>query len=98
MLYLKHFLANQVSRSNFPIDDNSKCEEITTIFNNSLRFDPSEPLMAFTIRDPVNNGKSIHIIKYTYILIHIILFVSAFVCVCACLCVCVCLLVIVLFN
>ena len=26
-------------------------------FNNSLKFDPSEPLMAYTIRDPVKNGR-----------------------------------------
>lgn len=28
-------------------------------YNDSLKFDPSEPKMAFTTRDPVRNGKSL---------------------------------------
>lgn len=32
--------------------------KVTQKYNDSLKFDPSEPKMAFTTRDPVRNGKS----------------------------------------
>ncbi|XP_064476811.1 NAD kinase 2, mitochondrial-like isoform X2 [Ornithodoros turicata] len=40
----------------FPTKDQQLIEKITTKFNNSLIFDPSKCLMAYTIRDPVVFG------------------------------------------
>lgn len=40
----------------FPVDDMRAMEFITNEFNSSLIFDPSAPLMAYTVRDPVVNG------------------------------------------
>ena len=79
IIFLPHLIkkciflpANQVSGCDFPVDDHSKCEEIRTIFNNSLRFDPSEKLMAYTIRDPVNNGTLTTLIILFLIMLKII--------------------------
>ncbi|XP_035826352.1 NAD kinase 2, mitochondrial isoform X2 [Aplysia californica] len=49
-------IANQVSGCDFPVGDEAMTEEIMDTFNSSLRFDPSEPLMAYTIRDPIKNA------------------------------------------
>lgn len=51
------FSANKKTKSHFPVRDWPTVEAICNEFNNSLRFDPSTPLMAYTIRDPVVNGK-----------------------------------------
>ncbi|GFO10835.1 NAD kinase 2, mitochondrial-like [Plakobranchus ocellatus] len=49
-------IANHVSGSGFPAHDKDVVSKITQTFNNSLRFDPSEPCMAYTIRDPIRNA------------------------------------------
>uniref|UniRef100_A0A0B7A8W9 Uncharacterized protein n=1 Tax=Arion vulgaris TaxID=1028688 RepID=A0A0B7A8W9_9EUPU len=49
-------IANDVSGSNFPVHDKEMKEKVMNTFNNSLRFDPSEPRMAYTIRDPIRNA------------------------------------------
>ncbi|BFY99379.1 hypothetical protein BsWGS_02419 [Bradybaena similaris] len=49
-------IANQVSGSNFPVHDQEMTEKVMNTFNSSLRFDPSEPRMAYTIRDAVRNA------------------------------------------
>lgn len=38
--------------------DQNLIYKVTQKYNDSLKFDPSEPKMAFTTRDPVRNGKS----------------------------------------
>lgn len=49
-------IANHVSGSNYPSQDKDMVEKITKTFNSSLRFDPSDPSMAYTIRDPIRNA------------------------------------------
>ncbi|CAG5130998.1 unnamed protein product [Candidula unifasciata] len=49
-------IATRMSGCNFPVDDPVVREQIMTSFNNSLRFDPSDPFMAYTIRDPIRNA------------------------------------------
>ncbi|XP_059156165.1 NAD kinase 2, mitochondrial-like [Physella acuta] len=49
-------IANEVSGANFPVRDQALTETVMNSFNRSLRFDPSEPHMAYTIRDPIRNA------------------------------------------
>ncbi|CAL1546583.1 unnamed protein product [Lymnaea stagnalis] len=49
-------IANEVSGCNYPSQNQEMAETIMNKFNSSLRFDPSEPLMAYTIRDPIRNA------------------------------------------
>ncbi|KAK7488487.1 hypothetical protein BaRGS_00020272 [Batillaria attramentaria] len=49
-------IASQKTGCQFPVDDLRTMESITNEFNSSLGFDPSTPLMAYTVRDPVVNG------------------------------------------
>ncbi|GFS25491.1 NAD kinase 2, mitochondrial-like [Elysia marginata] len=49
-------IANHVSGSDYPAQDKDMVDKITKTFNSSLRFDPSDPLMAYTIRDPIRNA------------------------------------------
>jgi hypothetical protein len=42
-------------------------EAVANEFNSSLRFDPQLPMMAYTIRDPVVNGKLSFVVNYMYI-------------------------------
>ncbi|PVD23404.1 hypothetical protein C0Q70_16673 [Pomacea canaliculata] len=49
-------IANQKTGSQFPVDDWHMLESVVKEFNDSLRFSPSSPCMAYTIRDPVVNG------------------------------------------
>ncbi|XP_071117305.1 NAD kinase 2, mitochondrial-like [Haliotis cracherodii] len=48
-------IANKYTEHKFPVDDSSLLEKIKDSFNYSLTFDPSEPRMAYSIRDPVVN-------------------------------------------
>ena len=56
-LLLCLFLANKTNKTVFPVNDVGFVNEVAREFNNSLKFDPSEPCLGFTIRDPVINGK-----------------------------------------
>ncbi|KAH9518443.1 NAD kinase 2, mitochondrial [Bulinus truncatus] len=49
-------IANEVTGSDYPVHDRKTTETIMNKFNSSLRFDPSEPFMAYTIRDPIRNA------------------------------------------
>ncbi|XP_055956075.1 NAD kinase 2, mitochondrial-like isoform X2 [Patella vulgata] len=49
-------IGSELTGQQFPVEDNETLEKITQTFNNSLRFDSSEPYMAYTIRDPVVNA------------------------------------------
>ncbi|XP_076340024.1 NAD kinase 2, mitochondrial-like isoform X1 [Tachypleus tridentatus] len=49
-------IVNEETGSALPLEDSKLVERITTRFNNSLIFDPSETLLAYTIRDPVVFG------------------------------------------
>ena len=48
-----------MSGSDIPFKDKVLCDEIMNTYNNSLRFDPSKPLMAYTIKDAVKNGRAV---------------------------------------
>lgn len=48
--------ANEVTGTDIPVHDKQVVEKIMKQFNSSLRFDPSEAYMAYTIRDPIRNG------------------------------------------
>ncbi|KAL4236084.1 NAD kinase 2 [Mactra antiquata] len=49
-------IANSHDKSNFSTSDDKFVESVTEKFNTSLLFDPSEPYIGYTVRDPVNNG------------------------------------------
>lgn len=49
-------IAKQVTGCDYPLNNEAMQEEIMNTFNSSLRFDPSDPHMAYTIRDPVKNA------------------------------------------
>jgi len=51
-----YFTANSLSSYKIPCDE-GLIKELTRKFNESLVFDPSEVRMAYTIRDPVRNGR-----------------------------------------
>ena len=46
--------ANEETDSNLPTEG-SIAEKVAERFNSSLLFDASDPHMAYTVRDPVNN-------------------------------------------
>ena len=54
--FISFFSANKLSGSEFPLENEGLIRKITHGFNNSLRFDPEDLCMAFTVRDPVVNG------------------------------------------
>lgn len=49
-------IASSQGNVSFPTGDKNFIQSVTDKFNNSLIFDPSEPHMGYTVRDPVNNG------------------------------------------
>ncbi|XP_052775976.1 NAD kinase 2, mitochondrial-like [Mya arenaria] len=49
-------IANMEGQCCYPTSDNDYVETVTRAFNNSLIFDPSEPYMGYTVRDPIVNG------------------------------------------
>lgn len=61
--YFYIIAANSLSSCKVPVEDTALIRKVTKKFNESLVFDPSEPRMAYTIRDPIRNGKQIN--KYT---------------------------------
>ncbi|XP_063404253.1 NAD kinase 2, mitochondrial-like [Mytilus trossulus] len=48
-------ISNSLSSCKVPVEDTALIREVTKKFNESLVFDPSEPRMAYTIRDPIRN-------------------------------------------
>lgn len=50
-------IVNQEAKSSINIEDKELIENIKSKFNESLIFDPSEIRMAYTVRDPVVNGR-----------------------------------------
>lgn len=55
---VRHLLkiANQEANVDIPVNNSELIKNITSKFNNSLIFDPTKQLMAYTIRDPVVFG------------------------------------------
>ncbi|WAR24403.1 NAKD2-like protein [Mya arenaria] len=50
-------IANMEGQCCYPTSDNDYVETVTRAFNNSLIFDPSEPYMGYTVRDPIVSFK-----------------------------------------
>ncbi|XP_054162681.1 NAD kinase 2, mitochondrial-like [Oppia nitens] len=57
---LFQIINQEIDGQHLPENDSQVIERITNKFNNSLIFDPSEPLMAYAIRDPVVFGTEFH--------------------------------------
>ncbi|XP_035221547.1 NAD kinase 2, mitochondrial-like [Stegodyphus dumicola] len=55
---VKHLLkiTSQETKLDIPVSDSKLISQITSRFNNSLIFDPTKELMAYTIRDPIVFG------------------------------------------
>ena len=54
------FIANKLTDGMISIKDTETLDRIAQEFNNSLRFDASKLMMAYSIRDPVVNGRNLY--------------------------------------
>ena len=52
-----YFSANKVGGFSYDTSDENFIKTVREKFNKSLTFDPSEPLMGFSVRDPLINGR-----------------------------------------
>lgn len=55
--FLFIYIASQEANVDIPFSNSDLVSKITSRFNNSLIFNPTKQLMAYTIRDPIVFGK-----------------------------------------
>lgn len=49
--------AQTLGKWNVDVADDKLLQEVTDAFNYSLKFDPEDTQMAYTVRDPIAQGK-----------------------------------------
>lgn len=54
-----NIMNNVTNRTNISLDDNTSIGNITKQFNDTLTFSPTQPIMAYSIRDPVDYASAL---------------------------------------